>query len=251
MRFPILVRFALVAGIAVLLLLPLAMIQKKIGERRDRAARFRPLRRGNERPQALAGPFLALRCEETYVDKNWVYRRPATRTPSARRSSVPARRHCSSPGTDDRRSVPVEGRYRGIYPIRLYRAKVELSGTSRCRRRPPRWARALRLEGSFPGARDQRCARNQAGPAEFTPGTGDTHIRSGLHSSLGSTARLDKQLAFRIPLELAGTGRLEIARSAARTTSASIPTGRIRPSSAATRPTGARSPAGGSPRPGE
>ena len=51
-------------------------------------------------------------------------------------------------------------------------------------------------------------------PPEFTPGTGDTGIRSGLHSSLGTTARLGKQLAFRIPLELAGTARLEIARSA-------------------------------------
>ena len=214
MRFPILVRFALVAGIAVLLLLPLAMIQKKIGERRDRAAAVQTaFAEETSGPQALAGPFLALRCEETYVDKNWVY--PKDGNPYAVREKK--QRPCQTAlflpqELTIEGSVPVEGRYRGIYPIRLYRAKVELSGTFPVPPPPAAvgestfaWKEAF-LVLAISDVRGIKQA-----PAEFTPGTGDTHIRSGLHSSLGSSARLDKQLAFRIPLELAGTGRLEIA----------------------------------------
>jgi len=214
MRFPILVRFALVAGIAVLLLLPLAMIQKKIGERRDRAAAVQTaFAEETSGPQALAGPFLALRCEETYVDKNWVY--PKDGNPYAVREKK--QRPCQTAlflpqELTIEGSVPVEGRYRGIYPIRLYRAKVELSGTFPVPPPPAAvgestfaWKEAF-LVLAISDVRGIKQA-----PAEFTPGTGDTNIRSGLHSSLGSSARLDKQLAFRIPLELAGTGRLEIA----------------------------------------
>ena len=45
----------------------------------------------------------------------------------------------------------------------------------------------------------------------FVPGALDTQIRSGLHANLGSAAKLESELAFRIPLELAGTTYLKIA----------------------------------------
>ena len=38
MRFPLLGRFAIVAGVALALLIPLSMIRDKVAKRRDRAA---------------------------------------------------------------------------------------------------------------------------------------------------------------------------------------------------------------------
>jgi inner membrane protein len=68
MRSPLLLRFALVAAIALLLLAPLSMIRDKIAERRDRAAEVQQtFAAETSGPQSLAGPFLGLTCEETYV----------------------------------------------------------------------------------------------------------------------------------------------------------------------------------------
>ena len=46
------------------------MIRNKIAERRERAAEVQQtFAEETSGPQALAGPFLALSCEETYVDE--------------------------------------------------------------------------------------------------------------------------------------------------------------------------------------
>ena len=214
MPFPILLRFALVAGIAVLLLLPLSLIQKKIGERRDRAAAVQTAFAGETSgPQALAGPFLALHCEETYVDKRWVYPKDGNPYAVPEKKQRPCRTELFLPEElTIEGSAPVESRHRGIYPIRLYRAKVELSGAFPVPPPPaPVGESTYAWKEAFLVLAISDVRGIKEAPAEFTPGTADTNIRSGLHSSLGSTARLGKQLAFRIPLELAGTARLEIA----------------------------------------
>lgn len=63
MRFPLLGRFALVAGVALALLLPLSMIRDKVSERRDLAdAVQKAFADQTSGAQAIAGPFLAPTC---------------------------------------------------------------------------------------------------------------------------------------------------------------------------------------------
>jgi inner membrane protein len=212
MRFPILARFALVAGIAGVLLLPLHMIRDKVAERRDRAAGVQQaFAEETAGAQTIAGPFLALTCEETYLHERTVHEdgKPATVREKRRRACPTALfvpRELTVTG-----SAPVEGRYRGIYPIRLYRAKLELSGVFALPPQPSsgELGRVWKQASLVLAISDVRGIKQA--PAEFSPGAGDTAIRSGLHANLGSYAGLEKLLEFRIPLELAGTARLAAA----------------------------------------
>ncbi len=222
MRFPILVRFALVAGIAVVLLLPLSMIQNKIGERRERAAGVQAaFAEETSGPQAFAGPFLALGCEETYVDERvehlengkWRTVREKKRRPCPTGLFLP--RELLIAG-----SAPVEDRYRGIYPIRMYRARFEVTGAFTVPPPPAPGADTTRIwteaflviaVSDVRGIKEAGAARVGENTHGFVPGALDTQIRSGLHASLGSYAKLDSELAFRVPLELAGTTYLKFA----------------------------------------
>jgi inner membrane protein len=201
MRFPLLARFGLIAGIALLLLLPLALIRDKIAERRDHAVAVqKAFAEETSGPQVLAGPFLALTCEETYAEKQEKKQR---RCPTA----IFMPRELRIAG-----SVPVEARYRGIFPIRLYRAKLELSGALAVPPQPTAVGDTVRVwkDAYLVLAISDVRGIKEAG-SEFLPGTRDTPIKSGLHAALGTYAALKKEVAFRIPLELAGTTRLEVA----------------------------------------
>jgi len=222
MRFPILLRFALVAGIALLLLLPLHMIRDKVAERQHRAAAVQQaFAQETSGPQAIAGPFLALQCQETYVDQRWVY--PEKRNPY----SVPEKkqRPCATAlflpkDLAITGEAPVEGRYRGIYPIRLYRAKLELSGSFVLPPPPvPSGESTFAWKDAFVvlairdvrGIKSATGARIGAASPEFMPGTHDTRIASGLHARLGAASALKPALEFRIPLEIGGTESLTLA----------------------------------------
>src|SRR5258705_6944293 len=66
MRFPILLRLTIIAGVALALLVPLFLIRGKVTERQARAdAVQRVFAEGTSGPQVLARPLLALTCEET------------------------------------------------------------------------------------------------------------------------------------------------------------------------------------------
>ena len=211
MRFPILGRLATVAGVAVVLLIPLSMIRDKVAERRDRAAAVqKSFAEQTTGEQVLAGPFLALTCEETYADGREKKQRPCSTG-----LFVPADLKVQA-------TAHVDQRYRGIYPIHLYRAKVELSGAFALPPQPAPGAESARAwKDAFlvlaisdvRGIKDAAGARFGDGNYEFAPGTPYTHLRSGLHADLGAYANLvlESDLAFHIPLELVGTSRLAVA----------------------------------------
>lgn len=222
MRFPLLFRFALVAGIAVLLLAPLSMIQSKIGERRERAANVQAtFAAETSGPQAFAGPFLALGCEETYVDERVEH----LETGKSRTVRERKRRACPMGLFTPREllvagAAPVEDRYRGIYPIRLYRAVLDISGSFAVPPPPAPgsdttrvWTEAFLViaVSDVRGLKEAGAARVGEVSYPFAPGALETQIRSGLHASLGSYAKLGSELAFRIPLELSGTTYLKFA----------------------------------------
>jgi inner membrane protein len=204
MRFPLLVRVAIVAVIAVAVLLPLATIQNKIAERRARADSVQNLFAAETGgTQIVAGPFLVLTCEEPGVD-------PARQRPCPSRLLPPARLQIDG-------KVPVEQRYRGIYPIRLYRAQLALSGEFELpapAATPQVWKRAyLLLAVSDPrGIRNAPVVRVAQVERRFSPGAMDFGIKSGLHASLGNVEDLRKAgtVGFDFALELTGTSRLDL-----------------------------------------
>jgi inner membrane protein len=129
MKKPLLVRALTIAGVAAGLLLPIALIEGKISERRSRAeAVVAQFAAETFAQQVIAGPLLALTCEETYVEEREVKRAGKAETVSERKTTAcptvffPPRTFRATA------SMPVESRHRGIYPLRLYRAPVSLGG---------------------------------------------------------------------------------------------------------------------------
>jgi inner membrane protein len=218
MRFPLLARFATVAGVALALLLPLSMIRDKVAERRDRAAAVqKSFADETAGPQALAGPLLALTCEETYIDERTVHQKNGKPITVREKKQRPCPTELFLPAELSlQANAPVEERYRGIYPIRLYRAKLDLAGAFELPPPPAARGETLRVwKEAFLvlGICDVRGIRDiKSDRYEFAPGTLDTRIRSGLHARLGSYANLkNADLKFGIALELVGTSRLDIA----------------------------------------
>ena len=129
MRIPLLFRTFTIGVVAIALLVPIALIEGKISERKARAesvvATFAAETSG---PEIVAGPFLALTCEETYTEEREIKRGGKAETISERKTrSCPTGyfppRALSVSGT-----MPVESLYRGIYKIRTYRAKLDIAG---------------------------------------------------------------------------------------------------------------------------
>jgi inner membrane protein len=218
MRFPLLGRFLIVAGVALALLLPLAMIRDKVSERRDRADAVQKAFAGETSgAQALAGPFLALTCVETYVDERIVHQpdgKPVT-VREKRQRDCPTRLVLPTE-LNIEASAPVEQRYRGIYPIRLYRATLALSGTLEVPAQPGDnrvWKDAYFVLGisDVRGIKEAASARIGGRSLAFAPGPFDRRIQSGLHAPLGPYGALEQRLEFQVPLELLGTERLVMA----------------------------------------
>jgi inner membrane protein len=218
MRYPLLGRFLVVAGVALALLVPLSLIRDKISERRDRAdAVQKAFAAETSGSQVIAGPFLALTCEETYVDERTVHQadgKPVTvretkQRPCQTRLVLPAELRIEA-------SAPVEQRYRGIYPIRLYRAGLTLAGSFEVPAPPGdkrMWKDAYFVLGisDVRGIKAASPARVGSRSPVFVPGPFDKRIQSGLHAALGRYDALEKKPAFEVALELLGTDRLEVA----------------------------------------
>ena len=202
MRYPLLVRIAVVALIGAGLVFPLSLIKGKVSERRERAdAVQKSFVAEAGGAQVVAGPFLTL-CEPPAVDGGSVS--CATR--------VVAPRFVEVKGT-----LSVEQRYRGIYPVRLYRGELTFSGEFEV---PPddaasRWRVAyLTVAVSDPrGIKNASIVAAGATRTRFAPGARGGALSSGLHARLGALQALGKDgpMPFRFTVEFTGTSRLEIA----------------------------------------
>lgn len=114
MAYPLFLRSLFIAAVALLILVPIALIDGKINERRNRAdtvaAQFA---RETVGPQVIAGPFLVTACERTFNQG----------------LTAPCGTQLHAPKTlDVVGTLDPELRKRGIYVIRAYRAGLEFSG---------------------------------------------------------------------------------------------------------------------------
>ena len=129
---PIVLRAIAVAGVAVAILLPISLIKDKISERQARADQvLRQFAEETSGPQTIVGPLLVATCEETYAEEHQVMHagkaETVVETKTRRCPTVyfPPRTFSASA------TLPVEVRHRGIYPIRLYRSRLEVAGEFR------------------------------------------------------------------------------------------------------------------------
>lgn len=129
MKLPLLGRAAAIAIVALLILLPIGLIGGKVSERQARArgvvAQFAQETSG---PQLVAGPFLALTCEETFTEEREVMRGGKAETVAETRTTACPTTYFPPRDFTAAASMPVETRHRGIYPIRLFRAELEIAG---------------------------------------------------------------------------------------------------------------------------
>jgi len=129
MKIALLLRTFAIAFVALALLVPISLIEGKISERQRRAdgvvATFAAETAG---PEVVAGPFLALTCEETYTEEREIKRDGKAQTVTERKTRACPTGYFPPRTLDVVAQMPVESLYRGIYRIRTYRATLDFSG---------------------------------------------------------------------------------------------------------------------------
>jgi inner membrane protein len=220
MKIPLLGRMLVVAGMAVLVLVPVSLIQGKIAERRARAegvvAQFAAETSG---PQTLAGPLLALTCEETFTEEREVMRAGKAETVAEKKSAACPTAFFAPRLLKVAGRVPVETRHRGIYRIRLYRAALDLSGEFEWPQpaaahgaNPRAWKRAY-LVSAVRDARGIRQVESSLSPL-LRDGRGEAfEAQFAIKEDLGAYAarKPGERIAFGYRMQIVGTSSLEIA----------------------------------------
>jgi inner membrane protein len=221
MKIPLLGRIAIVGAIALVLLLPIALIEGKINERRLLAdsveAQFAAETSG---PQMIAGPMLALTCEETYVAEREVKRGGKEETISETKTMACPTAYFTPSVLRIAGHVPVEARHRGIYTIRLFRASLDLNGEIEWPKPAtpnginPRVYKHAYLVTAVRDARGVKRAESTAGALiHDASGTDFAPSQFAIREDLGEYRSRDagSTLPFAYKLQLIGTSRLDIA----------------------------------------
>ena len=219
MRFALFARIAVICALALAILIPLGLIQGKVHERGARAQSVETaFAQETSGAQVLVGPFLALTCEESYVEERTVYQRenkPLT-VREAKKRDCPTTLFTPE-SLAIRGALPVEQRYRGIYPIRLYQASLDLSGEFRwpgAPASPAGLAREWKDAYLVVAVSDVRGIKAARGPSlDFSPGPIHPGLKSGLNAYLGTYGAREAGAALPVAfrLELTGTSRIDLA----------------------------------------
>jgi len=223
MRFPLLARAGVIAGVALAILIPVQLVNGKIAERQARAlAVERSFAAETSGPQTIVGPLLALTCEETYAEERQIMRGGKAETVTDRKTRPCPTGYFVPRTLSVAGQLPVEARSRGIYPIRLYRAALELSGELAWPPPPSAdgaIARVWREAYVVVAASDPRGIKSVSpltwgdGTLAFASARSDADPRFALQASLGAYAsqRAGAAFPFRFTMELIGTTRFGVA----------------------------------------
>jgi len=223
-----LVKIAVVAGVALALLVPVAMIRDLIGERQARRNdAVQGIAEGWGRRQALVGPYLAVPYERSWTE---IQRDTVDGKERVRRIERSESRVARIPAETLEWQVEAatSEKSRGIYKARLYVARIQAQGTitipanlgvaeldARIRWGRPR----LALGVADPrGLRSISALALEGATHEFLPGAGDRMLAAGVHAPLElAVAGRARTLAFGFSLELAGSEAFAIAPLARQT----------------------------------
>lgn len=211
-----------IGALALVLMLPVAMIRDLIDERQARRNEaVEGIALGWGKRQTLAGPYLLLPYERAWTE---VMRETVDGTVKERRMERKESRVLRLPvdTVDWTIDAATTVKTRGIYKARLYSAQVEGKGRISVPARFGLVEGSARLSFGTPqlvlGVADPRGLRNVSAlsiggaTSDFLAGPGDRALAAGIHAPvpvpLGGEART---LAFRFSLELAGSEALAIA----------------------------------------
>lgn len=211
-----------IGALALVLMLPVAMIRDLIDERQARRNEaIEGIALGWGKRQTLAGPYLLVPYERAWME---VTRETVDGTVKERRIERKEARLLRLPvdAVDWTIDAATTVKTRGIYKARLYTAHVEGKGRISVPARFGLVEGAARLTFGIPrlvlGVSDPRGLRSVSvlsiggASSEFAAGPGDRALASGIHAPvsvpLGAEAR---SLPFRFALELAGSEALAIA----------------------------------------
>ena len=213
------IKIVVTSAIALALLVPVAMIRDLIGERQARRNEaVGGIALGWGQRQALAGPFLSIAYERTWVETTQETIEGKSKERRVERSEWRVQR------------IPVESvqwtvdattseKSRGIYTARLYTARIQGRGkivvpehfgvgeSGRIRFSAPRFV---------VGVTDPRGLRSVAALSldgeriDFRPGSGDVALSAGIHAVLESLDAKARTLDYEFSLELAGTEALAL-----------------------------------------
>ena len=220
MNAHLLARPLVVAATAAVLLVPIALIQGKIGERRARAAavvaQFAAETSG---PQALAGPLLALTCEETFTEEREVMRAGKAETVAERKVAPCPTAYFAPRSLRVSGELPVESRHRGIYPIRLYHARLDIAAEVEWPQpaawngvNPRRWKRVYLVTAVRDARGVKRVESAQSAPMRESRGEA-FESQFAIREDLGDyeARKPGERLAASYRIELLGTSSLELA----------------------------------------
>lgn len=216
-----LLKTLIVAGLALVLLVPVAMIRDLIGERQARRHdAVRGIAEGWGARQALTGPYLALPYERSWTE---VQRDTVDGKERVRRIEKSESRVARIPveTLDWQVDAATSEKARGIYKARLYVARIRAQGTlaipanlgvaeldARIRWGKPRFALGI---SDVRGIRSVSALTLEGATHEFLPGAGDRILAAGVHAPLDlAIPGTPRTLAFRFSLELAGSEALAI-----------------------------------------
>jgi len=223
MRFPLLTRAAAVLGVAVVLMVPLQLVNGKIAERQSRAHEVEHgFAAETSGPQTVVGPLLALTCEERYIEEREIKRGGKAETVAESKVRACPTGYFTPRTLTIAGSIPVEVRHRGIYPIRLYRAALELSGefdwpvplpAGGSRLRAWKHAYIVVATSDARGIKSVSALSWGNAPLAFASQRTEADSRFALQASAGphGATRPGQTIPFRFALELVGTTRLAVA----------------------------------------
>lgn len=218
-RYPLLSKTLMIGLLALILLIPLGMIESKIFERKTLQQSVQEdIARSASRPQTLSGPYLVIRYKlrEQKVEKDEKGHVKASIVESLPFETVIAPRILIITGNAD-----VESRSRGIYKAQLYNLHSKISGNLTL---PRAYGLNARIENIIPEAAyfvmrvsDSRGIRNaplltlNGTTHEFSPGAVAPMEGNGMHVPLPvPDVNQPHTFNFSFPLELQGTSTLAI-----------------------------------------
>jgi len=222
MNLTMLIKALLVAGISLVLLVPINMIQGLVAERQARRNEaVLGIAEGWGKRQTLAGPYLAIPYEWSWTEvqrETKAGKLNETRIEHSGSSVV----YVPATGVDWTIDAEISEKARGIYKARLYGAKLHAQGTIEAPLRARyedgtkryKWGTPLFVLGvSDPGGiRGARELAIGGQPREFVAGTGDGALAAGIHAPLPELKlAAPETLAFSFTLELGGSEAFALA----------------------------------------
>ena len=225
----LLLKALIVGALALILMLPITMIQGLVAERQGRAAEaLAGIAEGWGKRQTVAGPYLIIPYERrwTVIEKTTVDgKETEKRTEHVQTSAL----RLPAASLDWQVDADIGEKARGIYKARLYTARLAATGTIAIPARATledgtsryKWGTARLVLGvSDPlGIRAAPAVKVDGRAYAFSPGTGEASLASGLHAPLsGHDIAKGGALGFSLSLELGGSEAFALAPLGADTT---------------------------------